>query len=137
MYDHMGRVATVHARSVGAAEPKGLTPAGCSIKGAVMADSLGRLILAGEAGGWPEVRVVVTEGVPDFLAAATQATDSDVLAPALLGIIAGCWSVDLALRVPRHAEVVLATDTDDAGERYAALVAGTLPGRRLRRWSPR
>lgn len=144
MHDHAGELATVHARFIGADPgdlPKSLTPAGASNRGVVMACPLGRLLLAGEARDWPRLLVVVVEGVPDYLAAVAQHSDADEDAPAVLGIVgggrAGSWSADLAARIPAHAEVVLAVDPDEAGERYAEAIRATLPGREVRRWTPR
>lgn len=139
MFDHLGELVTLHARHIGADPgelPKSLTPAGSSNRGAVMADALGRLLLAGEAREWPRLLVAVAEGVPDWLALCSHYSDADEDATAVLGIVAGSWTSDLAARIPAGAVVTLATDADPAGEKYAQRIAETLHGRELRRWTP-
>lgn len=140
MFDHLGELVSLHSRYIGDGAtdaPKSLTPAGSSNRGAVMADALGRLLLAGEAAAWPHLRVVVVEGVPDHLAAAAQASDADEDAPAVVGIVSGSWSAEIASRIPPGTAVALATDPDEAGEKYAQEIAATLAGRVVRRWRPR
>lgn len=115
--------------------PKRIAPKGCSTKGLVMAcGPLGQAMLAGEHA--PE-RVVVCEGEPDFLVWATRGHLLDDRRWATLGVEAGAWTSEIAARIPAGAIVTVATDHDDAGERYAATVAATLAGRcELRRSLP-
>lgn len=131
MFDAAGGLATVRAwRIVDGDGPKRLPPAGYAIPRSVMADPLARILLSTGAapGWWTPRRVLVAEGEPDFVAAATMYGDSEH-APAVLGIVAGAWSAEIAARIPDGAEVVLATDSDDAGERYAAAIGASLAGR--------
>lgn len=142
MFDHLGALVGLRARYIGTAPtdwPKSLGPAGASSKGTVFGDHLGRLLLAGmvTAEEWPALRVLVVEGEVDHLTAAAQFSDADANAPAVLGVVAGSWSASLAARVPLHAQAVIATDPDPAGDRYAIDIAATLAGRIVRRWSPR
>ena len=95
-----------------------------------MADPLARLLLAsGAPAWWRPVRIVVCEGVPDWLTWASRYSDADLLAPAVLGIISGSWSQELAARVPDGAGVVVRQHPDDAGHGYAARIVATLRGR--------
>ncbi len=125
MFDAGDRLVTLHARAVRAPDgkPKGLSPAGHSIRGAVMADACARELLAAPP---KHVDVLVAEGVPDFL---TWTTHWNENAPAVFGIIAGSWTEALAAGVPAGARVLIATHTDEAGEKYARQIAGTLRGR--------
>jgi hypothetical protein len=88
-----------------------------------------------EAWGDRELAVVIAEGVPDFLAVSCE---PDEAVRAVFGICGpGCWSLDLAARIPFDARVEIATDSDGPGNSYAKQVAATLPQRRvLSRWRP-
>jgi len=86
----------------------------------VMADEMGRAMLAGHRA--PST-IVIVEGEPDFLSRCMVTGDPDV---AVLGIVSGSWSQAMADRLPVGARVVIRTDTDQAGDRYAAEIAATL-----------
>lgn len=126
-----GQVRSVRAcRVAKGAGPKRVAPAGHRASGLVMADLLAREWLA--SGVWPEsaptpARIVVAEGEPDYLTWATHAPQPP--GHAVLGIVSGSWSAELAAAVPDDAEVVIWTDRDPAGERYARLIAASLAGR--------
>ena len=47
----------------------------------------------------------------------------------MIGVAAGSWSGDLGAHIPDGARVILWTDHDDAGERYARQVAATIAPR--------
>lgn len=134
MYDATGRLTSLHARCIGDeprdVPPKGLSPLGGRIAGTVMADALGRMLLgSGEAPAWWSERVVlVEEGVPDFLTVATHYGD-DENAPALLGVLTGSWTPEIAARIPDGCRVVVRTHTDVAGAKYAAAIGSSLLGR--------
>jgi hypothetical protein len=156
LVDATGNVRSVLARRVEEGEsPKTLFPAGHVRPGLLMACPLARLVLsAGALPEWwaadaPRLRVNVTEGDSDFLTAAVGPAkgvrwgDADLYAPATLGIESGSWTSELAARLPVGTHVVIATDNDDAGDRYAATIASALAplvcsGRlRLGRWRAR
>jgi len=134
MYDEAGRLASLHARYIGDeprdVPPKGLSPVGGRIAGTIMADALGRMLLAsGEAPAWWTERVVlIEEGVPDFLTVATHYGD-DENTPAVLGVLAGSWTREIAARIPDGCRVVVRTHTDAAGAKYAAAIGSSLMGR--------
>ena len=133
LYDARGALVSVQARSILADVPKGekaANPAGVELRGSVMADARGVALLRGT---WPVPRSVwIAEGVPDFLTLATWFPD-EATAPAVFGVAEGCWTEELAARVPRRASVYVATDHDENGDRYAARIAATLAGRHVLR----
>jgi hypothetical protein len=135
-YGAEGRLASLRARAVRPVTgPKAIAPAGFEVRGLVLADGLGRQVLAGEARDVH--RVVIAEGEPDFLTWATCRSDADEDAPAVLGIVAGSWAAELAARIVDGAEVTIATHHDRAGDKYAAAIVESLAGRvTLRRWTP-
>lgn len=140
-----GLAESLHARALGQIPeglPKGLWPAmgPGSAKGLVMAEPLALLLLNGTAPSWwTRQEVVIAEGLPDFLSWSTNYSESDPNAPAVFGVTAGGWSVDIAARVPDSCRVVIATHHDKAGNRYAAEIARTFTGRKceMRRWTQR
>lgn len=135
MFDHEGQMRSLRARKVVAGDgPKNVAPAGFSTAGLIMADALGRSLLAKgrPPENWPQsapLRVVVTEGEPDFLTWATRFSDADETAPAVLGLASGSWTAEIAGRIPSGAVVIIRTDADEAGERYALTVWATLHSR--------
>jgi hypothetical protein len=149
VYDHAGRMRLVRGwrwqperpeKSSNLVEkpearpvPKRLAAAGCSVKGLVMAAGRGLELLRGELPEWVyPARVLVVEGEPDTLRAAIQWPDWCVL-----GIAPGCWCQELAGRVPPGSRVLIRTDADDAGDKYAASIGETLRERcEVSRWQP-
>lgn len=134
MYDAAGRLASLHARYLGDeprdVPPKGLSPVGGRITGTVMADPLGQMLLrSGATPAWCSARVIlVEEGVPDFLTVATHYSD-DESAPAVLGVLAGSWTREIAARIPDGCRVVVRTHRDAAGAKYADVIGSSLIGR--------
>ena len=147
VWDADGVQAGVRARGIPAPpdRTKTLAPQGQGSAGLLLADTAGRAMLCG---GRRELRrVCIVEGETDFLTLATVDPRALLLrgqlAPrrlddgvAVLGVYAGAWPAGaigaaLAARVPDGARVVVATDPDDAGERYCQTVADTLIARGL------
>jgi len=100
----------------------------------LLADGVGRLVLETGAAPtwWPAgdaLRLVVAEGETDFLTWATRYGDAAEDAPGVLGLWAGSWTAEIAARIPDGARVVVRTDPDDAGDRYAARVWRELAAR--------
>lgn len=106
--------------------PKRLPPKGHRASGLVLANRAAWAMLAGREA--PR-RVLVAEGEPDWLTLATTQPE----ATAVLGITSGSWTEEIASRIPDAADVVVMTDPDQAGERYAAQVFESL-GERCRTW---
>jgi len=134
LYGPSGRIESLHARNVRLdASPKGALPGGYAASGLVMADAGGAQLLAGSA--WQPRQVWIAEGVPDFLTLALDFNDADDES-AMLGVVSGSWSNEIAARIPEQCRVVVATHDDEAGDRYASDIAATLRTRtRLFRWS--
>ena len=126
--------------------PKSITPAGYELKGLVMAEGLGRLMLSGEplgddssAAEWVKhCGLWISEGEPDFLTLCTQFSDAAQDAPAVLGIMAGSLTRELIARIPDDTTVYIATDSDTAGDTYARQIQAALAKSqvKVRRWSP-
>jgi hypothetical protein len=122
-----GEIESLHARTLEkGAEPKAASPAGASVAGLVMADAAAVTMLRGDH---QPAQLVITEGVPDFLTWATRWSDADEDAPAVLGVIAGSWTDELAGRVPSGARVAVRTHRDAAGVKYADRICASLAAR--------
>jgi hypothetical protein len=76
-----------------------------------------------------KTRVLIAEGVPDFLTWASWFGDTAEDAPAVLGIVAGSWTPEIANRIPNDAEVFIRTHPDSAGSEYAEKIIASLMGR--------
>lgn len=147
-FDERGRLVSMRARRITGVAPKEIAPSGHRA-GGLMADALGRLLLAGELLGddrtaaaelVAEVGVVICEGATDFLSWATSRSGGDESAPMVLGLYSGAWSQAFADRVPHGTRITIATDDDPAGERYSQEIARTFATRQraglvtLARW---
>ena len=124
-FDAAGTLRSVRVRCLGelpwSGAPKALPPAGYTLRGLVLASGLAQRMLAGKA--YP-AEVVVAEGEPQWLAACLAWPRS-----AVLGVVAGSWSLDLAARIPVGARVLIVCDHDEPGDRYAELIERSLRGR--------
>ena len=80
--------------------------------------------------GW----VVIREGEGSYLARAALEEPHPTTGhhAAVLGVYAGAWTRDHADRIPRWCEVVIATDDDEAGRKFARDIAETLTARGIR-----
>ena len=143
LYDARGALVTLRARLVTPPvegvkpPPKALPPAGrdvrFEVRGAVMASGAARAVLVtgGRPKGWPAglpVRLVVTEGEPDFLTWSTSAACVGGEWGAF-GLFSGSWTPDLAARIPDGSRIVVRTHNDTAGHKYAETVKNTLQAR--------
>lgn len=136
LIDARGRAVSCLARAVTrGGSIKSTAPTGYARAGLVLANSRGRALL--KAGQWPDHgarRVVITEGEIDFLIAACE--EPEHACPVVLGVTSGSWIPELASRIPNGTQVVIATDSDHAGDGYAAKIAASLESRdvTLLRW---
>ncbi len=99
-----------------------------------MADALTQQVLrTGAKPDWiPDpLLAVICEGEGDWLTYATWRAlrDPSIPAFAVLGIVAGAWTEDIASRIPTGTRVNVWTDPDAAGDRYAAEIRRTLNSR--------
>jgi hypothetical protein len=138
MFDSAGNMASLRARALKPHADNGsdktAAPAGAEVRGLLLANPLGQLLLSGAplGDGSSAAALVaraglnVTEGEPDFLSLATYWSDES---PAVFGVVAGSWrsdSVDLASRVPDGCRVRVYTHHDKTGETYAAEIYRSL-----------
>jgi hypothetical protein len=100
--------------------PKRLPPSGHKATGLVLASAAAVRMLRGEGGPG---KLVVSEGEPDFLSWSIQYSGP------VIGITSGSWTSDFASRIPLGSEVILRTDLDDAGEKYARQILEALKQR--------
>lgn len=122
MVDHTGTVRSLHARATEDTD-RGKTrwPFERRATGLLFADPVvGRPMLRGKAA--PR-RVVVAEGITDYLAACRHAGGDTAVLGATSG---GFLSLGLAA-IPKSAVVYAWTDPDATGDRYAAEIARALP----------
>jgi len=135
MVDHTGELRSLRAGVVGPIEgnaPKRVAPAGYAVVGLVMACPTARGLLAAGAAQTPAsppapLDVVISEGEPDFLTHATRAEGEASIA--VLGVVASAWNDATASRLPDGARIVIRTDRDPAGDRYAADIRDSLAWR--------
>ena len=125
MYDATGVMRSVRAwRVVDGEGPKRLPPGGHKASELVMVDSLGLAMLRGGSKAEDKpYRLVIVEGEPDFLSRASITVDAKC---ATLGIVNGSWTKAFAERVPRGCRVVVRTDVDKSGNRYAEEIEESL-----------
>lgn len=139
--DSLGQVRSLRAWHLPGDEkseeaPKRTAPAGKATGGLVLACPTGRRML--ELGRAPlyfgddPITVVISEGEPDWLTWASRVSDANDDPPALLGVVSGSWSEVFAHRIPDGARVVIRTDDDATGDRYAADIKATLERRNVR-----
>ncbi len=139
--DRNGRAALVTTvRGKDRELPKALASVGVGHgAGLVMADPMGLALLRGtreDDGVRWDGRVVIVEGEPDLWAVAASGGNriqrhGDVFFKtfAAFAVEAGSWTAELAARIPDSARVLIWTDLDDAGDRYAAAVNASLTHR--------
>jgi len=136
-YEPDGYAASLHARAVTDVEPdqRQRWPRGCSAKGLVLADARGVAVLRGAApadtGG-----IAICEGLTDTVTMALAFAEAGK--PwAVLGVMSTTGTDALArVRWP-DAPVVIATDPDASGDRYAQQIRAALPRRLdVRRFRP-
>lgn len=133
VYDASGALRSVRAwRVVDGESPKRLPPGGCKAAGLFLADPMALAWLRGA----PAIRTLIVEGEPDFLVAATWRMRERT---AVIGILSGAWTPELAARFVPGQRVLVWTDRDRAGDAYARAVATALIPRGcvVGRWQPK
>lgn len=123
-YSPAGDFVSLHGRSiVPDLTPKTRWPKGYAA-GHLFADARGVALLRGEAGDTD--KVVVVEGMTDTIAL-TMATADAGRKHAILGITSGATKALADVKWPAGIPVVVFTDADEAGERYAAEIEAAIP----------
>lgn len=125
VWDHLGHMRSLRAwRVTDGDSPKRLPPAGKRASGLVLANRMGVMMLRSEV---CPMRLWLVEGEPDFVRTSIEFGRDD----AVLGIGSGSWTENFAQRVPVGTRVCISTHPDDAGDRYAEKVMGTLSERHM------
>jgi len=114
--------------------PKSLAASGYPRGGLVLADGLGRQVLAkGQRPEWwpGDLRLPfeICEGEKKWLIRSTLRGDAAEHAPCVIGVESGSWTPDrpgMAARIPDGSRVFVATDPDDQGAKYATAILRTL-----------
>ena len=129
-YDGHGKLRSVHARAI-REDAKGKTrwPRGYAAGWLFVDPWKARPMLQGEA---TEVeRIVIVEGLTDYLAVAAHARHDTRLA--VIGGTAGSWRHLGDARLPPRSTVYIATDNDPTGDRYASEIGAVLAHHDCRR----
>lgn len=100
--------------------PKRLPPAGHKAAGLTLANDGAVAMLRGELN--PEL-VLIVEGESDWVTMCCR-TDEPVL-----GVGSGFWTQEHANQIPDKARVMILTDNDEAGDRYAKAIAESIGDR--------
>lgn len=126
--DAKGVIRSMHARATIPTDAgKTRWPEGCRADRLLFADPwTARPMLTGAC---KPGRVIILEGITDYLAYASRRLPD----LAVLGATSGGFPALADAAIPSNARIYLATDDDDAGNRYAEQVAEALAGRELRR----
>lgn len=129
-YDSDGVMRSLRGWQIdGLSDKKRVAPVGVRANNLVMANEHGLAMLRGDKA---DRRVLITEGEPDWIAGCIEWPDH-----AVFGIVSGSWNDCFASRIPTDATVIVATDHDVAGSKYAAKIIESLKDRcavwRLRR----
>lgn len=135
MVDAAGTIRSMHARATEELPPdrdgKTRWPFERRATGLLFADpGVGRRMLRGEI---QPRRVLVVEGMTDYLAACAWQRAGRHEDTAVLGATSGGFAALAMAGVPRDATVGVATDADAAGDRYATEVVAALAPRDVRR----
>jgi hypothetical protein len=81
------------------------------------------------------LEVVIVEGETDFLTASTEEIPDGTFR-GVFGVFIGSWTAAHAAAIPDDASVIIATDKDAQGDRYAEQIQRTLGARPFSRWTP-
>lgn len=130
LYGPSGELVGVQGRRVDSERPKSVAAAGVRRVG-VYADPTGIALLrwGQRPAWWLGSSVVIAEGEPDFLSWATRYPDPEVTeAPAVFGFPgSGAWTEAESARLPAGLSVAIRAHRDDAGLKYSARIAKSLP----------
>lgn len=130
-YDVGGNFVSLHARAVKTTDTgKTRWPRSYEAGGLFMANKLGVMLLKRQPIG--EVRgVLICEGMTDLLRASTCALESD-LALAVIAGASGSFQHLSKVKFPEGLPIYTATDTDETGARYLALIRKSLKSHQVR-----
>ena len=75
------------------------------------------------------VGIVIVEGLSDFIVEVARQSDANEDESAILGIMSGSWTQTFADKIPNQTRVIIATDHDSTGKKYAMKIKKTLSNR--------
>ncbi len=144
VYDGFGELVGYRRRYTGLAQcdAKEIDARGASahVNGRVYAGPSGVQLLAGDPAAIARAErcgIVIAEGGPDWITVFQAFAELGSNAPIALGVWSGSFGGPaLWQRLPATAPVCIATDNDDAGDRYAATVRPMLRSRNVTRRGP-
>lgn len=141
MFGSSGEMESLRARAVVERIPKSVAAAAGpgSATGLVMANGAARRLLQRRAElrrpAEDSLEVWIAEGEIDYLTIASHWRAFD-FEPPVFGLVSGSWCDAIAVSIPSGSAVIVATDDDDAGERYFARVKASVHGCcNVRRWT--
>tara|TARA_R100000455_G_C6269963_1_gene125667 strand:+ start:911 stop:1969 length:1059 start_codon:yes stop_codon:yes gene_type:complete len=136
-YEPDGEFASIHCRSV--MYSKGRKPSGSKTRWPVGYDAAG-LLMANDAAvdmmkGKPKddlYALMICEGITDFMRTCEQARRESINLAVVAGT-SGSYKNLSKTNIPKHLKIFIATDTDDSGDEYAAIICDQLPEHKLYR----
>lgn len=127
VYESTGKFASIHARSVvesSRESPKTRWPYGFEARGLFMANGPGLEMMRGQSKSKPD-GLLICEGFTDFLRASTQAI-TEKMNLAIIAGASGSFRVVGKINIPKSTKVFIATDPDEQGDEYAAIICDQL-----------
>lgn len=123
LVDAHGVVRSIRARHVFGGTPKSVAPVGYHSGRLLFACGLARQVLAtGNVPEWwngPALRFEIAEGEKKWLLRATLNRVDNEFAPAYIAVESGSWKAEHAARIPKGSEILIVTDPDTQGAKYA------------------
>ena len=123
LVDATGAVRSIRARNVIGEAPKSVAATGYHSGRLLFACGLARQVLAtGRAPEWwtgRPLRFEITEGEKKWLLRASLSRDTSEFAPACVAVESGSWKMEHAARIPDGSEILVVTDPDAQGAKYA------------------
>ena len=135
-YEPDGTFASIHCRSVTYAKSrnpggsKTRWPVGYDAAGLLMANDTAVEMMKGKADGIQAF--LICEGITDFMRACEQAF-RESLTLAIVAGTSGSYKSLSKMNIPNNLKIFIATDTDDSGDEYAAIICDQLPEHTLYR----
>ena len=145
-YGATGKIESLKSRWIRSSNPpnglKSTSPKGYQVKNLVTVEPLANAILErGELPlniqNWPQEQrfdIWIAEGEKDLISKAAQYNQHSYDIYAVFGTWAGGWTDDIAARIPtdERIRIIIATDSDEAGDNYAKKIYKTLITRGFR-----
>ena len=128
VFEPDGTFASIHCRNLSGpvkGSPKTRWPHGYEAAGLLMANGQAIKVMRNKAS--PDLQgLLICEGITDFMRACSQAA-SESLNLAILAGTSGSFKSLSKIPIPPNLKIFIATDTDDQGDEYAAIICDHLP----------